>query len=356
MTPAPRVALSLPGGGPSGALYQVGALAAIHDHAGGLDSFALYMGNAGGSVVAACLAAGVPIDRIYRGLLDPADDFFALDARTVLRIDVDEWRRMTRTLSLAARHALLRWLPGRGLQGDARMQDLVADQVEGFADSLPAGLFTLARFERFLADFFLRREVPNTFRGMPRRLRISAQDLDSGERVLFGSKGHDDVPVSLACAASCALPVVFSPVRIGGRHFVDGGLQRTAHLDAAHELGCDLVVVVSPRVPAGARGEAVPTGHGPRASVRDKGMTWVYNQARRISARAQLQFEVASAPAGTAALVLEPEPEDTILFMKGTSTPEARRAMLEYAYRTTKSRLATWLEQRPELGERMGWK
>jgi len=89
----PRVALSLPGGGPSGALYQVGALAALGDHAGGLGGFALYLGNAGGSVVAACLAAGVPIDRIYRGLPDPGDDFFPLDRPTVPRVDLEQWRR-----------------------------------------------------------------------------------------------------------------------------------------------------------------------------------------------------------------------------------------------------------------------
>jgi NTE family protein len=353
--PAPRVALSLPGGGPSGALYQVGALAALGDHTGGLGGFALYLGNAGGSVVAACLAAGVPIDRIYRGLLDPADDFFPLDRRTVLRVDVDEWRRMSATTALTIKQALWRMLPGRAPLDEARVQDLVVDQVDRFADSLPAGLFSLDRFERFVADFFLRRDVPNVFTAMPRPLRVAAHDLDSSARVLFGSPGFDQVPVSLACAASCALPIVFSPVRIGGRHYVDGGLCRTAHLDAAQEAGCDLMVVISPRVPASSKAP-VPTGHGPRSSVRDKGFLWVYNQARRISARAQLEFEVAAAPPGMTALVLEPEPEDTPLFMQGTATPESRRAMLEYAYRTTRQRLGAWLGDHPELAERMGWR
>jgi len=113
--------------------------------------------------------------------------------------------------------------------------------------------------------------------------------------------------------------------------------------------------VISPRVPASSAGASLPTGHGPRSSVRDKGLLWVYNQARRISARAQLEFEVAAAPPGMTALILEPEPSDTPLFMKGTATPESRRAMLEYAYRTTKQRLKSWLAERPELAERMGW-
>ena len=53
--PKARVALSLPGGGLSGALYQVGALAALHDGLEGIDEYAVYVGHAGGSVVAASL-------------------------------------------------------------------------------------------------------------------------------------------------------------------------------------------------------------------------------------------------------------------------------------------------------------
>ena len=57
------------------------------------------------------------------------------------------------------------------------MKDLtlrVADTLDRLYDSLPAGLFTLDRYERFLAEFFLRRGIPNSFRAMPRALRIVA--------------------------------------------------------------------------------------------------------------------------------------------------------------------------------------
>src|SRR6185369_13783493 len=115
-------------------------------------------------------------------------------------------------------------------------------------DSLPAGLLRLDRYERFLAEFFLRRNIPNTFRAMPRDLLIAASDLDSGARVLFGSDGWKDVPVSLACAASMAIPLFFSPVRIGDRHYLDGGLGHVAHFDVVAASGVVLMLVVNPLV------------------------------------------------------------------------------------------------------------
>ena len=53
MTPAPKFALCLPGGGLTGALYQIGALAALEDGVEGIDgqSFSLYLGVSSGASV-----------------------------------------------------------------------------------------------------------------------------------------------------------------------------------------------------------------------------------------------------------------------------------------------------------------
>ena len=71
----PKTALCLPGGGITGALYQIGALAALQDGIQGLDgqSFSLYLGQSSGASVAAALAGGIEVDRLYRALLDPAN-------------------------------------------------------------------------------------------------------------------------------------------------------------------------------------------------------------------------------------------------------------------------------------------
>lgn len=355
------IALSLPGGGLAGSLYQVGALAALEDALEGVRArgFSLYVGQAGGSIVAACLAGGIPSDRLYRALLDPADNFFPLERRHFLQVDTGEWQRAARTTYLAIRHAITRLGPNRGGTGGLLTEDVVA-QIDRLTDSLPAGLFTLARFERFLSDFFLRREIPNSFSSMgkdgARRLRIVAHDLDSGARVLFGSAGYENIPVSLACAASCALPMFFSPVRIGGRHYIDGGLCELAHLGVAQKEGADVAIVINPRVPVTTGGAGVPTGHGPGTSVRDKGLTWVMNQSKRISAQAMLEHEIRHPPEGMHVLLVEPHPSDSTLFLHNVAQFDARRAILEYAYRTTRAGLAGRLRSDPVLSARLGWK
>jgi predicted acylesterase/phospholipase RssA len=353
-----KIALSLPGGGFAGSLYQVGALAALEDGITGVRErgFSAYVGQAGGSVVAACLAGGIRTDRIYRALLDPADNFFPLERRHILRVDTGEWQRTVKTAYLAVRHGLTRLDPRRGGAVDPELPNLIVEQFDRLTDSLPAGLFSLDRFERFLADFFARRDVPNVFADMARRLFIVAHDLDSGERTLFGSEGFENIPVSLACAASCAIPLFFSPVRIGGRHYIDGGLCELAHLDVARREGAEITIVVNPRIPVSTRGEAVPTGHGPQRSVRDKGLTWVMNQAKRISSQAMLEQEIKHPPEGMRVLVLEPRPTDGALFLTNVAAFDSRRAILEYAYRTTRARMSEWLEKNRDLADRLEWK
>jgi predicted acylesterase/phospholipase RssA len=349
----------LPGGGLTGALYQVGALAALQDGVRGLDgqSFSLYLGQSSGATVAAALAGGIAVDRLYRALLDPVDNFFPLERGHVFRVDLDEWQRALSTSWVAVRHAVAR-LFSRGDVGPSAPGHLYLwEQIDRLSDSLPAGLFTLDRYERFLAEFFLRRGIPNSFRAMPRPLRIATHDIDSGERVLFGAEGHEDVPVSLACAASLALPLFFSPVRIGERHYIDGGLGHVAHLDVAAEAGVELAIVVNPMVPVSVAHRAVPTGHGVRQSVRDKGLLWVFNQAMRIGAHARLGQSVAQMQqhGSMRVLVLEPEPTDVLLFLHNPANLAARRAILEYAYRTTRERIAEWMDRHRDVVERMGW-
>jgi NTE family protein len=347
-----RLALSLPGGGLSGALYQVGALAALEDGIEGLGEVGVYVGHASGSILAAALAGGISAERLYRALLDPADPFFPLERRHLIAPDLGEWERTITTAWLALRRALPSLDPRARSQVGAA--ERVAEQLDRLSDSLPAGLFTLDRFERFLAEFFQRRDIPNAFFAMPRALRVVAHDLDGGERVLFGAPGHDDVPVSLACAASCAMPLVYSPVRIGNRHYLDGGLCSMTHFDVAEEQGAEFTIVINPRVPvAMGSTSTVPTGHGPGRSVRDKGLMWVLNQSRRIASQAMLASELAHPPAGMGVLLLEPTPEDGLMFLRNARSFDARRALLEHAYRSTRARLAGWLEANAALAERL---
>lgn len=63
--------------------------------------------------------------------------------------------------------------------------------------------------------------------------------LETGERMVF-VRGN----VGQAVRASCSIPGVFEPVKIGDLHYVDGGVVSPVPVDAARQLGADFVVAV----------------------------------------------------------------------------------------------------------------
>src|SRR4051812_34948084 len=65
------------------------------------------------------------------------------------------------------------------------------------------------------------------------RLLVSAVDVESGRRVMFGSPGAPRATVAEAVMASCAIPGFFAPIEIGGRRYVDGGAWSPTNMDAA---------------------------------------------------------------------------------------------------------------------------
>jgi NTE family protein len=93
-------------------------------------------------------------------------------------------------------------------------------------------------------------------------LTVTAVDLDTGELVLFGS-GAQVAPLVDVLCASCALPMYYPPVVLGGRRYGDGGLRGVVPLEPAADLDVELVIAidvgpgfdvpppaVSPRVPS----------------------------------------------------------------------------------------------------------
>jgi NTE family protein len=82
-------------------------------------------------------------------------------------------------------------------------------------------------------------------------LGIVATDLDSGQPILF-QRGD----AGTAVRASSAVPAVFTPVRIGTREYVDGGLVSPVPVRFAKQMGAELVVAIDiSAIPDGA-----PTG------------------------------------------------------------------------------------------------
>ena len=74
---------------------------------------------------------------------------------------------------------------------------------------------------------------------LPTPFAAVATDLATGETRVLRSG-----PLGKAIAASASVPIRFEPVRIDGRHLVDGALTAPLPVDAARALGAEVVVSV----------------------------------------------------------------------------------------------------------------
>ena len=66
-----------------------------------------------------------------------------------------------------------------------------------------------------------------------------ATEIKDGQEVVFG-KGN----TGQAVRASCSIPGVFRPVKIGDKIYVDGGVVSPVAVDAAKRFGADIVIAV----------------------------------------------------------------------------------------------------------------
>ncbi len=79
----------------------------------------------------------------------------------------------------------------------------------------------------------LRDEVERSGARFDGRLRVAAVKRSNGRRVVFGRPSSPAAAVGAAVVASCAVPWLFEPVRIGGQEYVDGAVWSPTNLDAA---------------------------------------------------------------------------------------------------------------------------
>jgi NTE family protein len=74
------------------------------------------------------------------------------------------------------------------------------------------------------------------------RLLVTAVDAETGEAVVFDR--HGEATLLEAVAASCAVPLIWPPITIKGRRYVDGGVRSITNADLA--TGCERVLVLAP--------------------------------------------------------------------------------------------------------------
>lgn len=180
--PKPCVGLALSGGGARG-LAHIGVLKVLEREGIPVDRLA---GTSMGGVIAAAYAAGMRSQELEREAL-----------------------------------------------GITRLRRLLRLADPGLPD---AGLL---RGQRLL-EFFESRIGKRTFADLERPLALMAVDLNTGREVALREGS-----VVLALRATTAVPGLFAPVEINGQSLVDGGVLNNLPVNAARELGAELVIAVS---------------------------------------------------------------------------------------------------------------
>jgi len=352
----PRIGLALAGGGPLGAIYEVGALCALEEAVEGLDFTACdgYIGVSAGGFIAAGLANGMTPRQLCAAFIEntaEAPDRF--DPAELLQPAWAEFgqrlRLLPRLLADAAREVLL--------EGRSRLS-----AIERLGRALPTGLLSSERFGEALTRVFAAPGRTNDFRDLRHRLVLVATDLDSGEAVPFGAPGWDHVPISQAVQASAALPGLFPPVEIDGRHYVDGALKKTLHASVLLDRGLDLLICLNPLVPYASdrlshrearsrRAKKLASKLG-RPALRalqprihrlvDGGLPLVLSQTFRSLIHSRLALGLKGyelTHPQTDILLFEPDPRDAELFLANTFSYSQRRRLAEHAYQATRDAL-----------------
>ncbi|GAB3737028.1 patatin-like phospholipase family protein [Silanimonas algicola] len=337
-----RIGLAIAGGGPTGGMYELGALRALDRAIEGLDLTRLdcYVGVSSGAFIAAGLVNRLSTEEMCRVFLTgDADVHFRPEI--FLKPAFGEYLRR----AAGAPGLLLNW--ARESLADPINASL-GELLTRMGGVIPNGLFDNAGVEGFLRHLFTTQGRSNDFRELDRPLYVIAVDLDSGKAVRFGSRDWDDVPISRAVQASAALPGLYPPVCIRDHHFVDGALRRTMHASVALDKGIDLLLGVNPFVPFNAsRGGKRPTGLD---RLAEGGLPVVLSQTFRtlLQSRVQVGLEkYARQYPDTDQIVMEPDEDDGEMFFTSVFSYDNRVKVCEYAFRAT---LKDLRERREQLG------
>jgi NTE family protein len=174
-------------------------------------------------------------------------------------------------------------------------------------------------------------------RGWPeRRLWVVACDLDRGERVVFGQREREHVPIHEAVSASTAIPGLFAPMRIEGRRLIDGGFYSASNLDLTVGQGLDAVLCIHPL--AGA------------AAVRSRSVLSLSRHMRqRVDRRIAAERALVEAQ-GTPVYVLHPTAEELAQMPVNAMDFSARAAVMSRAARAVADTLAHAREAAPFVG------
>ena len=334
--PRGGVGLALAGGGPEGAVYEIGALRALEEAVEGLEltECEVYVGVSAGAFLASLLANGQSPAQMVRGLVAHEPGEQAFDPAQFFLPAYREWAR--RGVQLPRLFADAVWQFTRAPDDQTLLESLTR-----LSRALPLGLFDNEPIRRHLEQSFRRRGRTDDFRRLGHKLYVVAADLEAGTPIVFGAPGWERVPISRAVQASTALPGLYPPVEIEGHLCVDGVLLRTVHASVALEQGVELLFCVNPVVPVDvAAGQA--KGVLPGGSLRRRGLPALLSQTFRTLVHSRMVVGMSRYrthfPRADVVL-LEPERDEYRLFFSNIFSFRSRREVCEIAYRATREDL-----------------
>jgi NTE family protein len=226
-------AVVLGAGGVTGVAWEIGLLHGLAERGLDLTGADLFVGTSAGSVVAAQVSTGQPLDKLFaHELVDTTGD---------------------RNATIGS-GALVRFIIAAAYPGDRRSGRAWLGRAALARTTVPESERRAVIAERVPEDW------PDT------ALRIPAVAAETGEVAVF-DRGSG-APLIDAVAASCAVPLVWPPMTVNGIRYIDGGARSIANVDLAAGYGRVIVIAPAtttlryadrPAVQAAALGPAVRT-------------------------------------------------------------------------------------------------
>lgn len=354
--PSHKIALALSGGGPLGAIYEIGAMCALEDCLDGLDFTRLnhYVGVSAGSFLAALLANGVSPRALCASLIEnDREASIQFDPTWLMQPAYSEYARRMIMLPELVITFLWQFTVGRKPLFRA---------LERLSPAIPTGIFANHQLDLQLARLFNRDGRTNDFRKLKNKLTLVATNLDSAEAAPFGRPGWDHIPISQAVQASSALPGLFPPVEINDQYYVDGALKKTMHASVALDEGVDLLICLNPLVPFDATApqmsrsmmRGVPPERRKIPRIVDGGLPAVLSQTFRSMIHSRMELGMKHyerAYPKTSIVLFEPDHRDPELYMTNLFSYAQRRKLAEHAYQQTRQMVRA---RKTELSDKLG--
>lgn len=344
-----KIGLALASGGPEGAIYEIGALRALDEAVDGLDlnNLFVYVGVSAGAFICGNLANDLTTAQMCRAIVSTEPGEHPFVPETFLTPSFREILRSGQAVPRLFVESIWEWITHR--------RDLtLVESMTRLSQALPPGVFANRPIREYLEKIYSIKGRTDDFRKLGKALVVVAVDLDSGQAVRFGEPGLDHIPISQAVAASSALPGLYPPVEIEGRHYVDGVLLKTLHASVALEKGADLLICINPIVPVDTA-RTVETGFMRRGQLLDHGLPSVLSQTFRTLIHSRLEVGMAAYETrfkDADVVLFEPHSDDYLMFFTNIFSFSERRAVCEHAYQAIRrDLLARYDELAPIFAE-----